>query len=480
MSSVQPATKTEKSAAQRSLERFTPQTAWEAYRPQPDDPWDTRKVTHLYRRAALGASLEQIERGIASSSKRLVAELLAGDTKRQPAFEQEMQPLRDGTLESSDPRQLKALWIYRILHSPHPLEERMTLFWHDHFATSNAKVNDVRLMQIQNDICRSQALGRFDTMLQEMTVDPATILWLDSNTNKRGHPNENFAREVFELFSLGVGNYTETDIQQAARALTGWSVVDGKAVFRVDEHDDGEKTVLGKKGKWKEKDVVRIALKQPACAMYLARKLFVELVSDAAEPTDELLTPLADGLRARNYNIGWIVGTILESRVFYSQAATGQKVKSPVHFAVDIVRGLEGRAAPAQLADICDRMEQSLYYPPSVKGWDGGSAWLNTTTLLVRQNLAFDLTHGKGIGTQCDPARLAHEHDVAGDEALARFFLNLFLQQPEHYSLPEIVQQLASERERLQERLNTSRGREGLLARSAAHLVLTLPEFQLG
>lgn len=475
-------TNTEKSAAQLALERFTPQTAWDEFQPDPSDPWNTEKVAHLYRRAAFGASPSQIEHGTRSSPTQIVDQLLAGDAEQKALFEQEFQPLRDGTLEGGNPRQLKSLWFYRILHSPHPLEERLTLFWHDHFATSNAKINNVRYMQRQNDICRKHALGKFGVMLQEITVDPATILWLDANRNTKGHPNENYAREVFELFSLGVGNYTEKDIQEAARALTGWNVdiTNHVALFVPKDHDDGEKNVLGNKGNWNETDVVNIALKQPACAKFLTRKLFQELVSDAVEPSEELLKPLADGFRERDYDVAWLVCTILKSRVFYSEAAIGQKIKSPVDFAVGIVCGLGGRAAPAQLADVCDRMEQSLFYPPSVKGWDGGSAWLNSTTLLVRQNLAFDLTHGKGIGTLCDPSRLAREHDLAGDETLARFFLNLFLQQPEHYSLPEIVQQLASERKQLEQGLNTDRGREGILARSAAHLVLTLPEFQLG
>src|SRR4029077_7619102 len=156
--------------------------------------------------------------------------------------------LRERILKTNDPWQAKALWMYRMRFSPHRLRERMTLFWHNHFATSNSKVRSLKLMQQQNETLRRHALGHFDALLAEMTVDPAMIVWLDSDTNKKNAPNENYAREVMELFSLGVGHYTEKDIQEAARALTGWKMAAGRAVFDPAEFDDSEKTVFGKTG----------------------------------------------------------------------------------------------------------------------------------------------------------------------------------------------------------------------------------------
>ncbi|MCH8828688.1 MAG: DUF1800 domain-containing protein, partial [Planctomycetes bacterium] len=338
------------SRAQRVFDQFSPRTAWQPYFPLGPNPWNEIKVAHLYRRAAFGASFQQIRAGVDSTPDELIARLIKGSSG-QDRFEDECETLLAGAMESQQPQQLKAWWLYRMLYSPHPLQERMTLFWHNHFATSNAKVNNLRLMHGQHQTLRKHALGHFGEMLQAMTRDPAMILWLDSNTNKKGKPNENYAREVFELFSLGVGNYTEKDIQEAARALTGWSVNNGKAVFQRSEFDDGEKTIFGRTGKWAAGDVVRIALEQPACSRFLVRKLFREFVSDTVDVSDEMLKPLADDFRIRNYDISWLVSRLLHSWVFYSHAAFRQKIKSPVDFLVGTARSLDGRVGPAPLAD---------------------------------------------------------------------------------------------------------------------------------
>lgn len=466
------------STAQHAFERFTPETAWGAYFPSRGNPWDAVKVAHLYRRAACGASEEQIRAGVASSPERLVAQLIEGGDGRDE-FERDIRWLERGALDSGEPRQLKGVWIYRLLHSPHPLRERMMLFWHDHFATSNAKVNDVRLMQRQNDLFRRHALGRFGLLLHEATLDPAMLVWLDSNTNRKGQPNENFAREIFELFSLGVGNYTEQDIKEAARALTGWEMRGGRAVFDPARHDGGDKTIFGRTGRWGAGDVVRLALTQPACARFLVRKLFQELVSETVTPSDDMLAPLTDGFRLRDYDITWLVETMLRSWTFHSPAAIGQRVKSPVELLVGTVRALDGRASPLKLADLCDQLGQSLYYPPSVKGWDGGRAWLNSTTLLFRQNFAFDTTRGQGEAAGCDPARLAARYGIHGDEPLARFFLQLFHQQGDHAALPQMVAHLQAERQERQHDFYSPAALDGLMARTAAHLAMTLPEYQL-
>ncbi|HUG92201.1 MAG TPA: DUF1800 domain-containing protein [Planctomycetaceae bacterium] len=467
------------STAQQAFDRFQPQTAWQAYFPNGANPWNDAKVAHLYRRAACGADWREIQAGVDSTPRALVSRLISGSGEPD-RFEDEARRLEDGALATAEPRQLKAVWLYRLMYSPHPLRERLTLFWHNHFATSNAKVQNVHLMHRQNEVLRRHALGHFGDLLHEITRDPAMIVWLDSNVNKKGSPNENFAREVFELFSLGVGNYTEQDIKEAARAFTGWDVRDGRAVFNPAEFDRGEKTVLGQTGPWTAGDIVRIALGQPACSRFLVRKLFRELVSETVEPADEMLETLVDGFRLRNYDITWLVETMLRSWVFYSPAAIGQRVKGPVEFVAGSVRALDGRISPARLADVCDQLGQSLYYPPSVKGWDGGRVWLNSTTLLFRQNFAFELTRGTGPARHCDPARLVDDDEIPdGDEELVRFFLRLFLQRTDHDTAPEMVEYLHEERERQQRALYSPRAIQGLLARSAAHLVMALPEYQL-
>lgn len=467
-------------SAQQAFDRFRPETAWQAYFPTGGNRWNAEKVAHLYRRAGFGANWSEIQQGINRKPSELIASLMLGG-ENLTQFADEAERVTEAAIASGEPQRLKAAWLYRMLFSPHPLQERLSLFWHNHFATSQAKVDRLQAMQRQNQILRQYALGRFGPMLEQMVFDPALLIWLDAETNQRGKPNENLARELFELFTLGVGNYTEQDIKEAARALTGWTIQQGQAKFDPSRHDVGEKTILGQTGHWTTGDVVRIALSQPACAKFLVRKLFREFISETVEPSDEMLAPLVEGYRLRDYDTAWLVETMLSSWVFFSPASLQQKIKSPVDFVVGSVRCLEGRASPLKMAEACDRMNQSLFYPPSVKGWDGGKTWLNSATLLTRQNLAFALCAAPDDVHNTDPARLASRYSIQGNVELVRFFLELFHQVPDHPSLPELVAQLDQEQKQIQKRPFTSpRVANGLLARTAAHLVMTLPEMQLG
>lgn len=477
--------------AEEALARFHPHTAWTAYFPNAANTWDEVKVAHLYRRACGGASWEQIQAGVKSTPDELVGRLMAGaGGAAEGAFEHEVARLRDGVLDDGNPLEARALWLYRILNSPHPLREWMTLFWHGHFATSDAKVRNPRLMQGQNETLRRHALGHFDALLQDMTRDPAMLVWLDSGTNKKGSPNENYGRELMELFSLGIGHYTEKDVQEAARGLTGWEVRDGRTFFNAGQHDAGEKTVLGQTGRWAAGDVVRICLAQDACALFIVRKLFRFFVSETVTPGDALLKPLADGFRIRNYDVAWIVEQILKSWVFYSPAAIQQKVKSPCDFLVGLLRSLEGRLSLTELAKTSDQLGQSLFNPPSVKGWDGGPAWINSTTLLRRQNIAFEATRGTGVAARTDPARLVVKYGIGrGDnradtarlfEEVTAFFLRLFHQKVDPAVVSSIVEQLKAERASAAGRSYSISNDAADIARSAAHLALTLPEYQLG
>jgi uncharacterized protein (DUF1800 family) len=433
-------------------------------------------VGHLYRRAAFASSANEVASAVQRSPEEVVDGLLQGGGNLEE-FEAGARQLLPGVLESNDPQQAQALWMHRLLRCPHQLLEKMTLFWHSHFATSNAKVNRAPLMLSQVETLRRHALGHFGDLLQAMTRDPAMLIWLDSQTNRKGAPNENFARELFELFSLGEGNYSEHDIQEAARALTGWSVENDQAVFTPAQFDDGEKTIFGQTGRFGAGDVVRLALGHPACALFLVRKLFSEFVSQSVTVSDELLRPLAEEFRIRNYDIVWLVRRILLSWVFYSPAAIAQRIKSPVEFVAGTVRSLSGRASPSQCVALCTRLGQSLMYPPSVKGWDGGDRWLNSTTLLQRQNFAWDVTRGTGPWRSCDPALLAENSGLDAPEEMARFFLTLFL----HQAPQAAVDQVATALKEVQPQVSVRGGKQrAQMARAAAHLVLTMPEYQLG
>ena len=285
-----------------------------------------------------------------------------------------------------------------MIFTGHPLRERMTLFWHNHFATSQTKVENAGLMQRQNNLLRTHALGDFKALLTAIGKDPAMLIWLDSTANRKAHPNENYAREVMELFTLGRGHYSEKDVQEAARAFTGWFVVRDRFREVPAQHDDGEKTVLGHTGKLRGDDLPPILLAQPACAEFLCGKLVREFISDVDPMPAPLIAPLAQGFRESGYDIRVPVETILRSNLFFSPEIRRRRVKSPVEFAIGTVRALEVLKPTVQadaLAESCARMGQSLYAPPSVAGWEGGAAWANSTTMLSRANFALALLSGE-------------------------------------------------------------------------------------
>lgn len=460
------------------FDNIRPELAWEPFTPTRKSRWDVEKAAHLYRRAAFGAAWDRIEAAAALSPQDAVENLVRGRDGLE-RFESDVARLTPGTLESNNPRELQALWMYRLLNSPHPLLEKLTLFWHNHFATSQAKVNSVRLMQRQNDTLRRYALGSFAGLLREMTFDPAMLIWLDSNTNRKGAPNENYAREVFELFSLSPGNYTEHDIKEAARALTGWSTRNEQPHFSPADYDAGAKTVFGQTGAFSAGDVVRLALSQPACPRFIVRKLFRELINDHDAPPDSLIEPLAIEYRLRDYDTGWLVKRMLSSWIFYSDAAMHQRIKSPVEFVVGTVRTLGGTVSPLQASEVCAQLGQSLYFPPNVKGWDGGREWISSTTLLLRQNVAFEVTKGRDESARLDPARLAIQYQAKTPEQIAELFLNVFLQKPQSPARDPIVTQLKEELARAGGRPIAQRENQARIARLAAHLVLSLPEAQL-
>ncbi|HTU17029.1 MAG TPA: DUF1800 domain-containing protein [Gemmataceae bacterium] len=465
-------------ASEKSLD---PRWAWQPYRPSKEAPWNVQRVGHLYRRAAFGATHAELEAGLKAGPETLIAQLLKGGPRLEE-FDAEMAPLARNIARYNDAGHLRAWWLASMLHSPHSLQEKITLFWHNHFATSYAKVQSARFMLGQYELMRRHALGNFAELLREMSSDPAMLIWLDGRNSKKGNPNENYAREIMELFSLGVGHYTEKDIREAARAFTGWEIQGTKAVFNKQKHDDGEKTVLGQTGRWSADDIVRICLEQKSAAPFLVRKLYRFLISETVAPSPELLDPLAEQFRKSGYDFGALVKTMLSSNLFFSPLVYRTRIKSPVDFVLNIVRGLEGKIGTTALAQALEQLGQYLFSPPSVKGWDGGRSWLNGQTLLFRQNLALTLTSTEDarFGRRCDPAELARRYHKQTDAELVDFFLGLFLQgdvsaeertrlldyQHHAHKLPAPVywteQDVADHR-----------------VRSLCHLVLTLPEFQL-
>jgi uncharacterized protein (DUF1800 family) len=463
-------------------ESIDPRWAWAPYQPSDQAPWDAKMVGHLYRRAAFGATTSELAAALKAGPEKAVERLLQPDEKAADVFVQQTDPLAQSIARGNNGPQLRAWWLYRMLYTPQPLHEKLTLFWHNHFATSNAKLQSVGFMIGQYRLMYRHALGNFATMLQEMSKDPAMLVWLDTRGSKKGTPNENYARELMELFSLGPGNYTEQDIREAARAFTGWDLRDGKAIFNSDNHDDGDKTVLGQTGKWKGEDIVRFCLDQPAAPRFIARKLFRFLISDTTPATPELIEPLAEQLRKSNWDFGALVKTALRSNLFFSPHSYRTSIKCPVEFAIGIVRALEGRIGTTQLALALEGLGQSVFYPPSVKGWDGGPAWLNGQTLLYRQNLSLALTSTEDdrFGRRCDPAALVRKYGKQSDEDVVDFFVQLLLQNDVSADArAKLVAYLAESRKRSFPAYWSEQDVADHRIRSVCHLVLTLPEFQL-
>lgn len=451
-----------------------PRQAWAPYKPSAENPWDLRKVGHLYRRAGFGATWPELQAGLDAGPEKLIDAFLAGGPGGPPFPES----IKRGNAGN----QLPAWWLVRLRETKNPLREKMTLFWHNHFATSNAKVQNANYMIGMYELLHQHALGDFRALLHDISKDPAMLVWLDTNQSTKGMPNENYARELMELFSLGLGNYTEADIREAARAFTGWDVRDGKGVFVRQRHDGTDKTVFGKTDAFKSAEIVTMCLEKDSCPHFVASKLFRYFVSETVEPSKELLAPLAEQFRRGDYAIAPVVATILRSNLFFAPEVYRTRVKAPVDFAMNIVRGLEGNVPASALAASLDGMGQLLFYPPSVKGWDGGPTWLNATTLLVRQNLALALTSTTDarFNSRTDPAALARKYAKGTDEDIVAFYLDLFLQgDVPAAARGRVLDYLAKARSQPKSGYEADDFAASHPVRTACYLVLSLPEFQL-
>jgi hypothetical protein len=347
-----------------------------------DGPFARRQAAHLLRRAGFGGTPAQID-ALAALGPSGAVDGLLHPTAPDLAFTDfpDASALYDPKTRNAAAQNW---WLDRMLRTQHPLTEKMALFWHGHFATSIRKV-PAALMVAQIDLFRSQGLGNFRTLLLSVSKDPAMLVWLDNRFNAKAHPNENYAREVMELFALGLGNYTEDDVKAAARAFTGWTTDRNlRFVERPQIHDDGEKTFLGRTGTFTGEDVIGIIVSQPIHQRFICRKLLEYFVYSDPEP--ELIDALAQTYALSGFDIARTVGTIFRSNVFYSPRAYRALPKSPIEFAIGLLRFMDVRAVPRDTIAWLVRMGQEPLAPPSVKGWDGGPTWISTSTLLARFN----------------------------------------------------------------------------------------------
>ena len=312
---------------------------------------------------------------------------------RRMAFQEFQKENRQHSVEA------QGWWFQRILRTKAPLREKMTLFWHDHFATSIQKVKQPVLMMNQNALFREHAFGSFRELTQAIVRDPAMMLFLDTQRSSKAMPNENFAREVMELFTLGEGNYTEEDVREAARAFTGFQLdrFNGDVVQSVGAWDGGEKTIFGKTGKYNGRDVVNLILQKEACAKFMVGKLWEFFAYET--PEDAVVADLAETFRKADYQVKPVLREIFLSKEFYAGKAMASQIKCPVQYLAQMLKELEMDSSPMGFPIMGQlQLGQVLFMPPNVAGWDWGKAWINTNTLLTRYNLAGMLIKGRAGG----------------------------------------------------------------------------------
>lgn len=387
----------------------------------PRSRWDERAAAHLLSRAGFGGTPEEISNVHAKGLERAVHDLVESGPAAYEvappewAHPRDLRELRQEArmakergdnskvrevrkMEGDELLDLRRWWLGWMGATPAPLVEKLTLFWHGHFATSAEKVKDGYWMWRQNDTLRRHALGNFVSLTKAMSRDPAMMIYLDLPQSRPEHPNENWARELMELFTVGIGNYTEQDVRESARAFTGYrlDLATQQSYFAPRQHDAGPKTFLGRRGNFNGDDIIDILASQPACAQFIGRKLCRYFVAD--EPEAALVNSVAASLRAHQFEMKPVLRELFSSNEFYADSVVRAQIKSPVQFTVETCKLLSCDLPAAPIAQNAMRqMGQVLFAPPNVKGWDGGKSWISTSTLLFRNNFANYLINGDAM-----------------------------------------------------------------------------------
>lgn len=500
--------------------------------PLPKSKWDYTTAAHLANRAGFGGTPSEIEHLVkigpdaavdwyvdydkiadsnpqfawAKTYERDVRELYTQLQKvrmeeKEASTDDQKKLVADKRLELNRQRQrdniqqlveLRGNWMQRMASGPRPLQEKLVLFWHGHFATSYQKVQSSYFMWRQLETFRENASGNWLKMLNAVAKDPAMLIWLDQAQSRKEHPNENFAREVMELFALGEGHYTEKDVTEAARALTGFALdrERGEFVYRPYMHDNGTKTVLGKTGKFDGNDVLEIIASQTQTFRFISWKLWKFFGSENPDP--KLVQALADVLHKNDGNFKPLLHTMFRSKEFYSPEVIRAQVKSPTQWLISSVRLLERDLPPAIVSgQITKSLGQDLLAPPNVKGWDGGLSWITTNNLLARYNQAALLVmaenkmtpEGQGVQRMIaqraakvadqlhavDVNRIVSESDRADKAKLVTALEKRFIQSKLSKKQTAVLQEFLDSRGTLTDND----------VRHAIRLVMSTPEYQL-
>jgi Protein of unknown function (DUF1800) len=395
------------------------QTAWY----DPSVKWNWRTASHLLNRAGFGGTDQEVDRLLALGPQGAVESLL--DYQNVP---DQLAPMQFGAISNFDfdnfrearafamdltaaerrefmilklaastgkMDEMRCWWINRMVQTRRPLQEKMTLFWHSLFVSAFMDVQNAYHMYMQNELFRSYATGNVQELTLQVSKDPAMLRYLNNNQNQRGHPNENYARELMELFTLGIGNYTEDDVRESARAWTGWTFFGDNFFFNSNQHDYGIKTFLGQTGNFNGDDIVAIIFQQPAASKHFALKLLQFFVSDDPAPP-ELVDALSQTLRDSNWQIAPVLVKLFTSSWFYSDQVMRRKIKTPVELVVGSLRKLNVSAPSSQsLLLSMQMMGQELFAAPNVGGWPVGKNWINTSTLFARYDMPAFLVTGR-------------------------------------------------------------------------------------
>jgi hypothetical protein len=391
---------------------------FEPFVPDAANPFDARKAAYLLRRAGFGASPAEIDAAVSKGLEETVDDLFADAADEEQEFDRTFNAISGRLVNAGDAGVCQAWWIYRMLATRFPLREKLALFWHGHFATSIRKVEDTQLMLQQIDLLRRLGPGGFRELVVAIARDPAMIVWLDGESNVKDHPNENFARELMELFTCGIGNYTEQDVSEAARAFTGWHRSGNQFAFAADVHDSGPKRFLARRGKFDGSDVIDLLMAHPATPPFIARKLLRFFA--APNPSDEVVAEAAELYDRTQLNTRLFLRELFQSRFFFSDECRRSRISSPAEYVIGTVRTLNVRQPALDLVNHLTTMGQELLAPPNVKGWDGEEKWINSTTLAARMTYARSIPEmnsgGNGFQPDCPIAEFvpAEEKSPAG------------------------------------------------------------------
>ncbi len=354
--------------------------------------WDEKAVVHILSRTLFGYTQQDIDFALSLPLDDFVDNhLLTTRPDPTPPFW-----VYDSSSDNSTERtrELTYWWYNEMIRQGFSFREKMILFWHNHFVSEVDKVGLPQRMYWQNKLFRDYAFGNVKELTKKVTIDPAMLIYLDGNKNRQGAPNENYARELMELFTMGIGNYTETDIQEAARALTGWRVEGVTSYFDPERFDDGEKTILGETGNFAYEDVVDIIFRQQATAKFFCRELYREFIY--ITPDENFVSQLADLLRQNNYELKPVLSALLKSSYFHSEEIRGAKIKNPVEFIVQTIRQFNVTTPDFNyMRQVAEDLEQKLFDPPNVSGWDGDKRWINTNTLPSRNIFTDSVVNGE-------------------------------------------------------------------------------------